>query len=182
MEEVNRVERAQGDRAALIQLLRDLETPLYQTAFYLMGNEHDARDATQEALLRIYKNIHTFKGESKLETWAQRIVSNICMDTFRRRKKSVPLLEEVEPVDARAWMEMERTDVTQDLQAAINRLPDPQRVIVVLRHVQDYSYQEIANTLDLPLNTVKSHLFRARNQLKEWLSNYNEGGGKHEVR
>ena len=78
------VKRAQaGDREACIRLLREVEAAVYRTAYYLLGNEHDALDATQEALLRIYNRLSSYKGKSRFETWAQRIVANICIAHFR---------------------------------------------------------------------------------------------------
>jgi RNA polymerase sigma-70 factor (ECF subfamily) len=66
-----------------------------------------------------------------------------------------------------------------DLRQAMDRLPEPQRIVLLYRYVQEYNYQEIAEAMNLPLNTVKSHLFRARKQLQEWLEEYQEGGRRH---
>ena len=171
------VKRAQaGDRAALIQILREMEAPLYQTAFYLLGSEQDALDATQEALLRIYKKVSTFKWQSRFETWAQRIVTNLCIDQLRRKGKTAFLKEEVEPIDPQAEVAMQFSGFTTDLQAAMERLSELQRAVVIFRYGHDFTYAEIAEVLELPLNTVKSHLFRARKQLQEELAEYREGG------
>lgn len=171
------VKRAQaGDRETMIRLLREIETPVYRTAYYLLGNEQDALDATQEALLKIYHRISTFQGQSRFETWAQRIVTNICIDQFRRKSKVVPMPEEMQPVDTEAEQAVHQSHFHSDLKMAISQLPDQQRTAVVLRYVHDYSYQEIAETMNLPINTVKSHLFRARKQLQELLAEYKEGG------
>lgn len=171
------IERAKaGDSEAIVQLLSRMETPVYRTAYYWMGNEQDAMDATQEALLKIYKHLPSFKGDSMLETWAQRIVTNVCMDQFRKRKKVVFIQEEAWHEDRKAVREVERGAIAADLKQAIERLPDPQRTAIILRYVQEYNYQEIADAMQLPLNTVKSHLFRARKQLQEWLAEYREGG------
>jgi RNA polymerase sigma factor (sigma-70 family) len=171
------IERAKaGDREAIVQLLSRMETPVYRTAYYWMGNEQDAMDATQEALLKIYKHLPSFKGDSMLETWAQRIVTNVCMDQFRKRKKVVFIQEEACHEDRKAVREVERGAIAADLKQAIEQLPDPQRTAIILRYVQEYNYKEIADAMQLPLNTVKSHLFRARKQLQEWLAEYREGG------
>jgi len=69
-----------------------------------------------------------------------------------------------------------RPGVAMDLQQALRKLPPPQQTAIVLRYVHDFSYEEIAEAMDVPLNTVKSHLFRARKKLQEWLSEYQEGG------
>ncbi|WP_124727862.1 RNA polymerase sigma factor [Staphylospora marina] len=176
MIEADVIRQAQaGDREAAAALLRQLETPVYRTAYYLTGNEQDALDCTQEALLKIYRSLPTFKGESGIHTWAQRIVTNVCMDLFRKRRKIVPIGENQWREDERAGREVERGAVAHDLKRAINRLSSPQKTAVIMRYVQDFSYQEIAEAMDLPVGTVKSHLFRARKLLKEWLSEYREG-------
>lgn len=171
------IRRAQsGNREAMVAILRQLETPVYRTAYYLIGNEQDAMDATQEALLKIYRHLPSYKGDALIHTWAQRIVTNVCMDFFRKRKKVVFMQEEDWREDKKASREVERGAVVTDLKQAINRLPEAQRTAVILRYVQEYNYQEIADAMQLPINTVKSHLFRARKQLKAWLSEYQEGG------
>lgn len=172
------VRRAQtGDREAVVALLRELETPVYRTAYYILSNEHDAMDAAQEALLRIYRKIGTFRGDADIRTWAQRIAVNTAIDATRRRKSVLSLNEE----QINGGSPVERSGVHTDVREAIRRLPEPQRSIILLRHIQDFSYQEIADTMEMPVNTVKSHLFRARKKLMEWLSDYREGGISHEV-
>lgn len=165
-----------GDRKAIVQILKQLETSLYRTAYYMMGNEQDALDATQEALLKIYKYLPSYKGEALLHTWAQRIVTNVCIDLFRKRKNVILFDEEPQHEDGKAAKEVERGAILSDLRQAIRRLPLQQQTAIILRYVQGYHYQEIAETMGLPLNTVKSHLFRARKQLQKWLSEYQEGG------
>jgi RNA polymerase sigma-70 factor (ECF subfamily) len=171
------IKKAQsGDRKAIVQVLKHLETPLYRTAYYLMGNEQDALDATQEALMKIYRYLPSYKGEALLFTWAQRIVTNVCIDFFRKRKNVFLMEEELQREDGKAAKEVEWGAVISDLKQAIRRLPLKQQTAIILRYVQEYNYQEIAEVMGLPLNTVKSHLFRARKQLQKWLSEYQEGG------
>ncbi|GGE14402.1 RNA polymerase subunit sigma-24 [Marinithermofilum abyssi] len=166
----------QGDRTAIVRLLREVENSVYKTAYYMLGNEHDALDCTQEALLRIYHRIASFKGESRFETWVQRIVTNICIDHRRRSKKTLPLEEEIGSSDPASRHKVEWSGVASDLRSAIKRLPEHQRTAVVLRYVHGYRYDEIAESMNLPLNTVKSHLFRGRKNLQAWLVDYQEGG------
>ncbi len=171
------IQRAQtGERKAMVEILSKLETPLYRTAFYLMGNEQDALDATQEALLKVYRYLPSYKGEAMIYTWAQRIVTNVCMDMFRKRKKVVLMEEDTIREDRNAGRDVEKGAVISDLKQAIRRLPMPQQTAIILRYVQEYNYKEISEAMGLPLNTVKSHLFRGRKQLQKWLSEYQEGG------
>ncbi|OYD07636.1 RNA polymerase subunit sigma [Paludifilum halophilum] len=172
------VRRAQeGDRKALIRLLRKVEAPVYRTAYYILGDEQDAKDASQDALLRIYRRFSTFRGDSKVETWAQRIAIRAAIDLTRKRTRTLPLAEEAgAKLDRGLGSSVERSGIASDIRQAIRRLPESQRTAVILRYLQDYTYDEIAEAMDLPLNTVKSHLFRGRKKLREWLADYKEGG------
>lgn len=167
-----------GNREAMVELLRQIETPVYRTAYYLLGNEHDALDVTQEALLRVFMKLHTYEEKAHFHTWVQRIVTNLCIDLYRRRSDNVMLdaysggLSDPCSVEE----EVERLDLVANVNEAISRLPLHQRTVVILRYLQDFSYQEIADVLNLPLNTVKSHLFRARQQLQLLLQDHVKGG------
>lgn len=175
--EGDQVRRARdGDREALVGLLRELEGPVYRTALYMLGNQQDALDAAQEALLRIYRNLPGYRFEAKVETWAQRIALHTAVDFLRRRKKILPLDEGMDPDRGRRESPVEWAGVSHDVKCAIHRLPEPQRRVVILRYLQDFTYEEIAETTQLPLNTVKSHLFRGRKKLQKWLADYREGG------
>lgn len=167
-----------GDRDALIHLLRKMETHVYRTAYYILGNEHDAMDASQEALIRIYTKINSYEEKALFKTWVQRIVTNICIDKFRRKKPSVSIDEHemVLTSDHNVEDTLVSLDVSKDVRLAIDKLPEHHRAVVVLRYLQDFSYNEIAESLDLPLNTVKSYLFRARQQLQKLLHEYQKGG------
>lgn len=167
-----------GDREALITLLREIENHVYRTAYYILNNEHDAMDAAQEALIRIYTKIGSYEEKAQFKTWIQRIVTNICIDKFRRNKPTVSI-EEHELIFAEKQNveeEVLNAYAAQDIRSAINQLPEHHRAVVVLRYLQDFSYNEIADSLNLPLNTVKSYLFRARQQLQTLLQEYQKGG------
>ncbi|MEI7027415.1 RNA polymerase sigma factor [Paenibacillus sp. y28] len=167
-----------GDRDALIALLREVEGHVYRTAYYMLGNEQDAKDASQEALIRIYTKIHTYEEKALFKTWVQRIVTNICIDMFRRKKSAVSIEEHNLVFTGPSDVEKEVASVylAKDIEEAIGKLPDHHRIVVVLRYLQDLSYNEIAESLGLPLNTVKSYLFRARAQLQNLLQDYQKGG------
>lgn len=167
-----------GDRDALITLLREIEPHVYKTAYYLLNNEQDAMDASQEALIRIYQKIGTYEERALFKTWVQRIVTNICIDKFRRTKPSVSI-EEHEMVFASGQFvedEVMAVFAQKDIIEAIDKLPVQHRTVIVLRYLHDFSYAEIADSLQLPINTVKSYLFRARQQLQQYLQDYQKGG------
>lgn len=174
------VKQAQaGIEEAMIELLKKMESPLYRTAYYMLGNEQDALDITQEALIKIYQHIGQFKQEAQFKTWAQRIVTNLCID-FCRRKKQLAVSSRPQEIinqlhDHHVEREFDRRILQEEVQMAIRQLREEQRAAIVLRYMHDFSYQEIAEALALPLNTVKSHLFRARQTLKELLSSGEKG-------
>ncbi|MFD2116153.1 RNA polymerase sigma factor [Paenibacillus yanchengensis] len=179
MVELDLIKAAQsGDRDALITLLREVETHVYRTAYYILHNEQDALDAAQEALIRIYTKIDTYEEKAQFKTWVQRIVTNICIDKFRRKKPTVSIDEHELVFHEKQNVEEEvlAAYTNRDIKAAIDQLPEHHRSVVVLRYLQDFSYKEIADSLDLPLNTVKSYLFRARQQLQGLLHEYERGG------
>lgn len=167
-----------GDRDALITLLREIEHHVYRTAYYILKNEQDAMDAAQEALIRVYTKINSYEEKAQFKTWVQRIVTNICIDKFRRTKPTVSIDEH--DLDFRDKLDVEREVMSgylaEDIKEAINSLPDHHRTVIVLRYLQDLSYNEIADCLNLPLNTVKSYLFRARQQLQNMLQEHQKGG------
>lgn len=167
-----------GDRDALITLLREIEQYVYRTAYYVLNNEQDALDASQEALIRIYTKIQSYEEKAQFKTWVQRIVTNICIDKFRRTRPTVSIDEHnlVFLGDQSVEREVLSAYAAQDIRAAIDRLPEHHRAVVVLRYLQDFSYNEIADSMNLPLNTVKSYLFRARQQLQTMLQDYEKGG------
>jgi len=167
-----------GDREALITLLRDIETHVYRTAYYVLNNEQDALDATQEALIRIYTKIGSYEEKALFKTWVQRIVTNICIDKFRKNKPTISI-EESDPYltyNQDVEEEVMTMYLAKDVREAIDKLPEHHRTVIVLRYLQDFSYNEIAESLGLPLNTVKSYLFRARQQLQSLLQEYQKGG------
>ncbi|CAM3439846.1 RNA polymerase sigma factor [Marinicrinis lubricantis] len=167
-----------GDREALVTLLRQVESHVYRTAYYMLGNEQDALDASQEALIRIYNKINSYEEKAQFKTWVQRIVTNICIDKFRRAKSTVSIDQHnmVFATDNHVEKELLSSIAAKDIRQAIEQLPEHHRTVVVLRYLQDFSYNEISESLGLPLNTVKSYLFRARQQLQSMLQEYQKGG------
>jgi RNA polymerase sigma-70 factor (ECF subfamily) len=178
---VELIEAAQnGDREALIKILRTIERDAYKTAYYMLGNRQDAQDVTQETLLRIARNIKNYENKALFQTWVYRIVHNLCIDCLRKHKDTVSLEGQALHIPAKESVEQEvvRKQEHRDLVTAIQTLENPYRSIVVLRFIQQRSYEEIAASLEIPLNTVKSYLFRAKNQLQKALYEQEKGGGQ----
>lgn len=172
----------QGDRAAFDDLMRRYEKKVYNFAFRLCGNYDDANDIAAETFVRIYHALTHFRGDASFITWLFRIVTNVYLDD-RKRKRARPQqsLEEVielEETNVRRQIEdpaptpeevAQTRERSEMLQAAIDTLPDYQRMMIVLYHTEGRSYEEIAEILDLPIGTVKSRLNRARLSLRESL-------------
>jgi RNA polymerase sigma-70 factor (ECF subfamily) len=165
-----------GDRAALEELLRIHHDRIYALARRITGNDADAADATQEALLAIVRGLPRFDGRSSFSTWAYRVTSNACLDELRRRRRrpAVALADagRAELADPTVPLETTVPDRMR-LDEALRRLPEDFRVAVVLRDVCDLDYAEIATVLDLPPGTVRSRIARGRAGLASLL------GGNH---
>ncbi|MBO9598173.1 MAG: sigma-70 family RNA polymerase sigma factor, partial [Cohnella sp.] len=142
-----------GDREALVALLREIENHVYRTAYYLLNHEQDAMDAAQEALIRIYTKINTYEEKAQFRTWVQKIVTNICIDKFRRKRPSVSIDEHELVFESRDNVETEvlTAYAAEEIRDAIGKLPEHHRSVVVLRYLQDFSYNEIADSLDVVL-------------------------------
>ncbi len=178
------IERSRGgDVAAFDLLVRRYEKQVYSTAYRLTGSYDDASDIAQEAFLRAWNNLRSFRGDAAFSTWIFRIATNIFLDE-RKRARSRPQrsLEDVmaleENMVTRQFEDtgpspqdrIEMRERQEVLERAILSLPEAQRVMVVLYHTQERSYEEIAEIMNLPMGTVKSRLNRARLALKNRLA------------
>jgi len=175
------VERAKrGDVEAFETLVASHEKAVFNYAYRLTGNYEDAGDIAQEAFLRVYNSLPEFRGDSSFTTWLYRIVRNACLDEMRKRKRQrVTSLDETMELDdgemSRQFADngdgpeqaLERVELQRTVLEAINALDEEYRVVVVMRDIQGYSYNEIAEALGINLGTVKSRLNRARGALKE---------------
>ena len=141
---------------------------LYNVAYRLTGNDDDAYDLVQEALLRVRKGLETYQPGS-MEGWLSRIVTNVFLDEVRRkRRRPVEVLpEDPERLLPAAPGADEPTDrLSDDVQAALRRLPEDFRTAVVLCDVVGLSYEEIADALSVPVGTVRSRIHRGRRLLR----------------
>ena len=173
------IERASGgDPAAFNQLMAMHEKRMYAVALRMFANREDAQDCLQEAMLRIYRAIGGFKGQSSFSTWVYRITMNTCLDELRRKKNRPNtsldnLLDQGwSPSDGDNVPERRaiQSETRKTLAGAIRELPEDMRSAIVLRDVQGYSYDEIAQMLDVNVGTIKSRISRGREKLREKLS------------
>src|SRR4051794_869287 len=184
------VQRAQaGDAEALSALVQSQQTYVYSIAMSLMHNPADAADMTQEAFVRLMRSLGTYRAETKFTTWLYRLVTNICLDGLRRRGRPVESLDEPASTqagdeaqtagqrlaDTDRWTQPEQEvtlrESASEVRAALNDLPAPQRLALTLHYFEDMRYEDIAETMHLPLNTVKSHIRRGKERLALALSN-----------
>jgi len=158
-----------GDRRALDALLRRHYERIWTLCRRLAGNHADAEDATQEALIALARGIASFDGRAAFTTWSYRVATNACLDELRRRsRRPVPSATEEMVVVDRSPRPDDVGD-RLDIDAALTRLPDDFRVVVVLRDLCDLEYAEIAEALEIPAGTVRSRIARGRTQLAELL-------------
>lgn len=156
-----------GDRFALDQLLRHHYDRIHAVCRRVAGSSKDADDACQEALIKIVRSLPRFDGRSSFATWAYRIATNASLDELRKRQRRPALHavgedERPETVDPSAHRYDESLADRFLLDDALDRLPEDLRIAVVLRDVADLDYAEIAETLDVPVGTVKSRISRGR--------------------
>ena len=183
LEDRQLIERCRtGDREAFDELVRRYEKQAYNLAYRLSGNYDDASDVVVEAFVRVFQGLHTFRGEANFGTWLHRVVVNTFLDMRKRSKgrHHVSLEEQLELDGDTVSRQIEDTSpgpeelVEQEereevLQKAIAQLPPERRILIVLYHFENLSYEEIAQMLNLPVGTVKSRLNRARLALREIL-------------
>ena len=155
------------------EIARDHGRFLYTVAYRLTGNHEDAQDLVQDVLIRVNRGLTTYRPGS-LEGWLSRITSNAFLDRVRARKRRpVDALpddpERVLPTSASADEALANACLPDDVQAALLDLPEDYRAAVVLCDVVGFSYQEIADALDLPVGTVRSRIHRGRGRLREVL-------------
>ena len=168
------IKKAQkGDTRAFEQVVEQYYTKIYNIALGTMGNSHDAEDAAQNALIKIYGAIGDFRFRSKFSTWVYRITVNSCMDELRKKKREKGVSkEEIGESDFGAESQTPETYALQkesssEIRNAVSCLKDEHRAVIVLRDINGFSYEEIAEITKCSLGTVKSRINRARNSLKE---------------
>ena len=172
---------ASGDAQAFDVLVRTYQTKIINIAYGMLQNKEDAYDVAQEVFIKIYRNIGAFTGKASLDTWIHRITVNASLDVLRkngRRVQTVPLMTEKDDaqvelpiVDESAAPEKLAlaSERRREILAAIGKLQEKYRTVLVLREFEDMDYEQIAATLNISVGTVKSRLSRAREKLRNFL-------------
>lgn len=174
-----------GDRRALDRLLRDQQPRIYAVCRRIAGNDADALDATQDAMIAIVRGLPRFDGRSRFSTWVYRVATNSCLDELRRRRRR-PVVGLPEHDGVPIEVADDRTPAVGDavtdrlvLDAALAELPEEFRAAVVLRDLCQLDYAEIADVLGIPPGTVRSRIARGRAHLADTISvtDGNQTGG-----
>ncbi len=170
-----------GDSSGFDLLVREHYTRAYNTAFRMLGDADSAADATQAAFVRAFCSLGSFRGDSSFSTWLYRIVANVCLDELResaRQPTSLTLVTDDDEGPQERSIPDQAADPAREatrherqalVHQALQRLAPEHRIVLVLYDLNGFSYQEVADALNMPLGTVKSRLSRARNALKEEL-------------
>jgi len=170
-----------SDKEAFRALVDKYKRPIYNLAYRILGNVEDADDIAQETFLCAYRSLDTFDLKRNFSPWIFKIATNLCFDRLRKKKLNIVSIDEpISEEDNIRWqlpdssMDPQNLYESKELQDVVQRLiaslPEKYRVVIVMRHSQGLSYEEIAEILDQPVGTVKTHLHRARKILQEKLA------------
>lgn len=172
-----------GDESCFRTLIERYSAPIYNLAFRFLRDPMESENVTQETFLRIVSAVDRIRLDSPFKPYLFRVAVNLCRDIARKKHpilfselNSLPpggdgadtldASEAIEDDSPTPWEHLEREELGVRLNAAIDTLPLVYKAVITLRFTEEFSYQEIAQTLDLPLNTVRTHLRRAKQQLR----------------
>lgn len=171
---------ARGSIPAFEKLVTGHAQYVYNLALRILQNAQEAEDISQEAFLRVWKALPTFRQDANFRTWLYRIVVNLCYDRLPRLRREMNAMEANEILELPAAAptpenELLSTELNMRLLAGFEKLPGNYRLLLSLRHLQEMSYEEIAAVTNLPLGTVKTGIHRGRQLLKEKILEYQNG-------
>ena len=184
MSEQELIKRCQaGETAAFEQLVADYEKRILNYCFRMLGNAHDAEDATQEVFVKVFRFMDKFNGQSAFSTWLYKIASNVCLDFLRKAKRQpkdvVSLYQSndegeefalpLEDKTALPYDKVQLSDAQKALLLALEQLGEEQKRVIILRDIEGLSYEEIAEITKSAPGTVKSRINRARRALQKLL-------------
>ncbi len=164
------------DSEAFGEIVRRWERKIFALCFGMLGREDDARDACQETFIAAYRNLKNFRGEAKVSSWLHRIAVNQCLTTKRRaRSRAEDFIDDEDGTSERTFVASplkspakitEQSERLTLVRQAVGALPTDLRQVIVMKEFEEMTFQEISETLELPLSTVKSRLYTALKQLK----------------
>lgn len=164
------------DSEAFGEIVKRWERKIFALCFGMLAREDDARDAAQETFIAAYRNLSKFRGEAKVSSWLHRIAVNQCLTTKRRAKtRSEDFLDEDKNEEERFFVAPEKASPSRTteqnerltlVRQAVTSLPSDLRQVIVMKEFEEMTFQEISETLEVPLSTVKSRLYTALKQLR----------------
>jgi len=166
-----------GDQDAFAQLVQRYQRRIFNLVYRMLQQYEEASEITQETFLAAWQGLPSFRGEARFATWLYRIAYNCALKQLETRKRDRALqtalqaeqaLESEDTFD-RADAQIDEHERQAFVQEHLSHLPAKYRIVLILRHLQDKTYEEMAEILAMPVGTIKTHLFRARNLLKERL-------------
>ncbi len=181
----------QGNKEAFATIVERYEQKVYGLAYRLTGDYDDAADLAQDAFIKVYRNLGQFRGQAAFSTWLYRVVTNVFLDEMRKRKRrpvvAISLDDSIVTEEGELSRELPSHDLgpedlsaqhelQQTVRAGMQKLPEDYRVVLILRDLQGYTYDEIASMLDINLGTVKSRISRARLALRKVLEEREQHG------
>ena len=171
------IRRAQkGNHDAFAVLVDEHQRYVYNLALRVVKDENEALDLTQETFVRAWTALPNFKGKSQFRTWLYRIVTNLCYNRLPNLRRSLndlgdDVMENIPETNFNSpGQEFDLNETRKHLHEAIENLDERYRLLITLRYQNELSYDEIASTLNLPLGTVKTGIFRAKEQLRKTLA------------
>jgi len=171
-----------GNKQAYAHIINKYKNPLYATILRMTKNPQDAQDLVQEAFIKVYHQLGKYEQKGSFSSWLYRVAINHCMDEFRKKRYSMKQVE-VSETTAITTNHPEivflKKEKNRQLERLIATLPEDERMIILLRYVNELSYSEISEMVDLSLTNVRNKLFRAKKKMREQVKQ--EGGYFHEL-
>jgi RNA polymerase sigma-70 factor (ECF subfamily) len=177
-----------GDQDAFSLLVQRYQRRVFNLVFRMLQNYEEASEITQETFFAAWQGLRSFRGEARFSTWLYRIAYNCALKQLELRKRDQALNlalqseQALEPADEGHTAHLAILDNQEMVQEQLSQLPPKYRIVLILRHLQDMTYEEMAEVLAMPVGTIKTHLFRARNLLKERLQAFEYGRKRKETR
>lgn len=164
-----------GDQEAFAQLVQRYQRIVFNLVYRMLQQYEEATEITQETFLAAWQGLPSFRGDARFPTWLYRIAYNCALKQLelRKRDRALQVALEAEKTlvqtndQQREYAELDAHDRQMLVQEHLSQLPSKYRIVLILRHLQDMTYEEMAEILMIPIGTIKTHLFRARNLLKE---------------
>jgi RNA polymerase sigma-70 factor (ECF subfamily) len=172
-----------GDPAALEEFISAYQDKIYNLCRHMLGNEHDAEDAAQDVFLKAFQALPKFQPKASLYTWLYRIATNTCIDYKRKpvleslfgsAEEGNRLVHDRASDDPSPEKLYQSKQTGQLLQESLDRLSPKLRAIIILKEIEELPYEEIADTLEISMGTVKSRIARAREELQKLMKKFRE--------